>query len=158
MGEAIVKRDYRTLKALIAAGKDINNCEWHITLWKSGITGNVLSYASQIKDLRLMKFLLKNGAMIRGLGPWYGQVELIGKLSPEIFELLCKESYKRILKNTTPVYPQMIKGLIEYFKIKTTGFISKELINAAEDNNTEGAGDMLKTLIKNTRNKRRQKI
>jgi len=43
--------------------------------------------------------------------------------------------------------------ILEYFEIEKDDFIYKELMNAAEDNNTEAAGNILKTLIKNTRNK-----
>jgi len=153
LGVAIEERDYQALEILIASGRNINLCEGFYKPVNRAFPPtyyNPLYYAVAKKDIKLTKFLLEKGMIIDEYNSFSHRLTLFyEKSEPEIFSCLCEEAYKRIMKGTTSVYPEMIAGLVEFFKITKKGFLYNSLTEAANINDTAGVKKILVEILKN---------
>jgi hypothetical protein len=151
LGEAIEKRDYQALETLISSGRNINLCEGFYKPARLGFPHtyyNALYYAVGQKDITLVKFLFANGVKLQKYSHIFSRIILFYKdEDPEIFIYLCMEAYKKITNNLTPVYPEMVDGLVKCFNIKTTGFLYYSLIGAAQAHDAAAVKMILHELL-----------
>ena len=152
LGKAIDARDYDRVQRLVDAGHDLSQCVYCINPNHSMFpphSYSALYYVVKNMDIDMLKLFLKNNVKIeQHVNKFGGGIVLFYRdRSAEVFELLCNESYQQIMNDTIKVYPEMIKGLIEYFGITRDGFVYKELIAAADFGDTQAARRILLYLI-----------
>ena len=150
IGNALENRDYIKLQQLFDSGRKFSDCIRTQRSRNSSfppLTANVLYYAAEEKDEKLVKFLFKNGLPIEYFSRKCGGIILFYKpYCPEVFEILCEEAYKQIMKNSINVYTEMVVGVAEYLGIKQESFLYQELHEAAKAKNSKNVREIFSAI------------
>ena len=159
LGAAFDARDYKKMSVLIAKGPNFAGC-YHM-----GGVGGFMSRTSALdnaiwkKDLKLIKFVVKHGGIIKEIKiPDSNSLfEIYCENDEKIYRFLCSAAYTGILKKTMAVTPEAVRSLLVCFgladastidRLKQDCFLIKELFSAAASNEAKAVGRILKMLIR----------
>ena len=161
LGAAIEALNYEKMDSLLALGASFNSCIRKYGL--GGFEGNfksALDYALSEKDVKLVKYIVNNGGNIVAIP--MPELFTVNIASPdkadcypfaderdrEIFEFLSKTAYESILKNTMPVFANVVRGIILYRGLIPDENVKIKLFAATEANDTNKVGRILEELVR----------